>query len=407
MDVKQQKMNLALGGGQMNNPSVRLAWFDIPAVNNTLNTPQVRLAHQPGSQCNNSIKEGEWNMNGAPLAKTPPALLVSYYYLEPFLENRAQYRYRDWVMDSGAFSAHNSGVEIELNKYIDKCLELQQSDPTLTEVFSLDVIPKDHKPLTVQHAAEQSLKNCEEMWRQGVPAIPTFHRGEEESFLYEMAKLYPKIAIGGVALLRGDQKRLFCEQVFARVWPKKIHGLGMSSEELVLGLPFHSVDATNWELAPCAFGNWQKFGSMSVRGSNQDLRSQVDFYLNLEAKARVRWAKQMAELEALAPSPAKLGAPNVRLAVDAAAAGGKHAMSAFGQPTVRLAVEPHSGRAENNFSGGDEKSTVEKKKRKPKGTTPPPTETPAPAAPAPTPEPEKTTAGEMDKKWVDYWKNRL
>lgn len=364
--------------------------------------PTVRLAHVDGAQGDYTLK-GVKGVEQLPENKSP-ALLVSYYYLQPFIENRHRYRYRDWVMDSGAFSAHNSGVEIELNKYIDKCLELQQSDPTLTEVFSLDVIPKDHKPLTVQHAAEQSLKNCEEMWRQGVPAIPTFHRGEEESFLYEMAKLYPKIAIGGVALLRGDQKRLFCEQVFARVWPKKIHGLGMSSEELVLGLPFHSVDATNWELAPCAFGNWQKFGSMSVRGSNQDLRSQVDFYLNLEAKARVRWAKQMAELEALAPSPAKLGDPNVRLAVDASALGGKHAMSAFGQP---LAIEPHSGPAENNFSGGNEKTTTEKKKRKPKGTTPPPTETPAPAAPAPTPEPEKTTAGEMDKKWVDYWKNRL
>jgi len=336
-------------------------------------------------------------MNGAPLAKTPPALLVSYYYLEPFLENRAAYRYRDWVMDSGAFSAHNSGVEIELNKYIDKCLELQQSDPTLTEVFSLDVIPKDHKPLTVQHAAEQSLKNCEEMWRQGVPAIPTFHRGEEESFLYEMAKLYPKIAIGGVALLRGDQKRLFCEQVFARVWPKKIHGLGMSSEELVLGLPFHSVDATNWELAPCAFGNWQKFGSMSVRGSNQDLRSQVDFYLNLEAKARVRWAKQMAELEALAPSPAKLGAPSIRLAVVSAS-------GSEGRGTALLKEHQHR---QQSLTPETLPETPAKKKRKPKGTTPPPTETPAPAAPAPTPEPEKTTAGEMDKKWVDYWKNRL
>ena len=368
--------------------------------------PAVRLAHVDGAQGDCTLK-GVKGVQQLPENKSP-ALLVSYYYLEPFIENKNRYRYRDWVMDSGAFSAHNSGVEIELNKYIDKCLELQQSDPTLTEVFSLDVIPKDHKPLTVQHAAEQSLKNCEEMWRQGVPAIPTFHRGEEESFLYEMAKLYPKIAIGGVALLRGDQKRLFCEQVFARVWPKKIHGLGMSSEELVLGLPFHSVDATNWELAPCAFGNWQKFGSMSVRGSNQDLRSQVDFYLNLEAKARVRWAKQMAELEALAPSPAKLGAPSIRLAVVSASGSEGCGTALLKQNAeVRLAVggKEHQHR-QQSLTPETLPATPAKKKRKPKGTTPPPTETPAPAAPAPTPEPEKTTAGEMDQKWVDYWKNR-
>ena len=34
-----------------------------------------------------------------------PALLVSYVYLKPFLANRHRYCYRDWVMDSGAFSA--------------------------------------------------------------------------------------------------------------------------------------------------------------------------------------------------------------------------------------------------------------------------------------------------------------
>ena len=268
--------------------------------------PTVRLAQGDGALAG---KEG----NGPLMDSCPaPALLVSYYYLEPFEKNKHLYRYRDWVMDSGAFSAHNSGKHIDLQAYVDKCLELLASDPTLTEVFSLDVIPKDHKPATVQHAAEQSLKNCEEMWRQGVPAIPTFHRGEDEEFLYAMAKDYPKIAIGGVALLRGDQKFLFCEQVFARVWPKKVHGLGMASEELVYGLPFHSVDATNWEMAPCAFGNWQKFGQMSVRGSSQDLRSQVKHYLDLEAKARVRCAKQMAELERLGPSTAKLGSPVIR-----------------------------------------------------------------------------------------------
>lgn len=352
--------------------------------------PTVRLAHVDGAQGDCTLK-GE---KGVPQIDQPPALLVSFYYLEPFEANREAYFYRDWVLDSGAFSAHNSGATTDLNEYIDKCLQLLSTDKTLTEVFSLDVIPKDHKPVTVQKAAEQSVKNCEEMWRQGVPAIPTFHRGEDEAFLFEMAKQYPKIAIGGVALLRGDQKRLFCEQVFARVWPKKIHGLGMSSEELVYGLPFHSVDATNWEIAPCAFGSWQKFGQMSVRGSNQDLRSQVKYYLAMEAKARVRWAKQMEELEALAPSPAVLGSPSVRLSM--AENGDK---SQRLNPTVRLAIEPHSGRAENNFTGAaTETATAPAKPKQTKAKANKPTPEPAPA---------EKPAGELDAKWVDYWKDRL
>jgi hypothetical protein len=281
-----------------------------------------------------------------------PALLVSYYYLEPFLKNQHRYRYRDWVMDSGAFSAENSGKKISLQKYIDCCLDLLAKDPTLTEVFALDVIGD----------AEASLKNCEEMWRQGVPAIPTFHQKEPEEFLTQMAKDYPKIALGGGALERGDFKLAWLEQCFARVWPKKIHGFGMSSEAIIFGLPFHSVDATNWEIAPCAFGNWQKFGAMSVRGSNQDLRSQVKYYLELEAKARVKWKKEMLLLDslpaiaptvrlvananagredakALALGPASSAqAPAVRLALDAGAAGGNRQPAAIGESKFSLST---------------------------------------------------------------------
>lgn len=293
--------------GALANPNVRLAWFELPAVDSTL-TDQRR-----------------------------PALLVSYYYLEPFLEKRATYVYRDWVMDSGAFSAHNSGVAIDLSKYIDKCCELLHTDQTLIEVFALDVIPADRKPLTVAKAAEQSAKNCEAMWEKGIPAIPCFHAGEPEEFLFAMAKTYPKIAIGGVALERGDFKYKFCEQVFARVWPKKIHGFGMSSETLVYGLPFHSVDATNWEIAPCAFGNWMKFGQMSVRGSNQDLRSQVKFYLDMESKARVRWKKEMEILNNL---PDVTPVPRSELAVRLAMNGPslKSERKSIETPTAQPAV---------------------------------------------------------------------
>jgi hypothetical protein len=297
----------ALGG-----PSVRLVQFDIPAVVNTLSGehPSVRLV----SNSDTSAHQRQDIALTSP--HDLPGLLVSFYYLEPFLKQKDRYRYRDWVLDSGAFSAHNSGKAIDLNQYVDTCLRLLAEDPTLTEVFALDQIPKGDKLEDVQRAADVSIKNCEEMWRQGVPAIPCYHMGEDESHLYHMAKHYPKIALGGVALLRGDLKINWLKQCFARVWPKRIHGFGMSGEEIVYSLPFHSVDATNWELAPCAFGNWQKFGSMSVRGSNQDLRSQVKHYLELEAKARVRWAKQMAELEALPDQwPPARPAPSVRLAM--------------------------------------------------------------------------------------------
>ncbi len=173
---------------------------------------------------------------------------------------------------------------INLRDYIETCKRLLDEDPTLTEVFALDVIG-DH---------QASLRNCDEMWRQGVQAIPCYHVGEPEDVLLSMARAYPKIALGGAVGYR--RKDEWAAQCFARVWPKAIHGFGFGSERSIMSLPWHSVDATNWEIGPCKYGRWQSFGRMSVRGSRQNLRAEVEWYLRLEQRARARWRKQMNEL---------------------------------------------------------------------------------------------------------------
>ncbi len=268
-------------------PTMRLAFN--PAGRETLKhtAPTVRLA---------LTIEGGGAMRPANLIKAShttekPALLVSYVYLDPFLKNQKQFHYRDWVLDSGAFSAHNSGREIKLDDYIDTAKRLLEEDQTLTEVFALDVIG-DHKA---------SLKNCERMWKKGVAAIPTFHRGSDERDLKHIAKDYPKIALGGVAMLRGSAKMDWAKQCFARVWPCRIHGFGFGAESQIMTLPFHSVDATNWEVGPCKFGSWRAFGKMSVRGSNHNLKAEVEHYLRIERKAQDKWRKEMAQLKTLGP----------------------------------------------------------------------------------------------------------
>ena len=244
--------------------------------------PTVRLSHHVGAQGDNCLMAGD---------EIRPALLVSYVYLQPFLKNRHRYSYRDWAMDSGAFSAHNSGTEIKLDDYIAQCKELMASDPTLTEIFSLDVIGD----------AKESMRNAYKMRDAGIAAIPCYHVGEPEKVLRELAKEFPKIALGG-AVGYAD-KLAWAKQCFARVWPKQIHGFGFGGEKAIMALPWHSVDATNWEIAPCKFGTWKTFGKMSVRGSQQNLRVEVEWYMGLEERARQRWANEM-----------KLLGPTVRLA---------------------------------------------------------------------------------------------
>lgn len=217
-----------------------------------------------------------------------PALLVSYVYLKQFLKNRARYVYRDWVMDSGAFSAHHSGNVIVLQDFINTAKQHLATDPKLTEVFALDVIGD----------WRASLKNAEEMWRQGVKAIPTFHVGEPWSHLKHLAANYPKIALGGMVGLKATAKKQFIGECFGRVWPCKMHGFGVGSEDIIMSFPFHSVDATNWEMGPCAFGRWAAYGgaNLSIRGGKHNLKAEVEHYLKIERNARQRWRKEMALL---------------------------------------------------------------------------------------------------------------
>lgn len=218
-----------------------------------------------------------------------PALLVSYVYLKPFLSRRDGYHFRDWVMDSGAYSAANIGLEIKLDEYIEECKRLFAVDPKMTEVFALDVIGDPHA----------SRVNTEIMWKAGVPAIPTFHVGEPWSDLLSMAREYPKIAIGGMVGMPIKTKTKFCGEVFARVWPHKVHGLGIGSEDLIMKYPFHSVDATNWEIGPTAFGRWSAYGgaNLRIRGGAQNLRVEVEHFMRVEQRARERWASTWAKLE--------------------------------------------------------------------------------------------------------------
>lgn len=245
--------------------------------------PKVRLAIGSHSKNYTAALNG-WRA----LGYEPPCLLCSYvYYGNGFAKRRLEYEYSDWSLDSGAYTAFHAKKEIDLQRYIDFCKEAMANDSELEEVFSLDVIG-DY---------EASVRNTEEMWRQGVPAIPVFHVGEPWSVLEDMVKTYPKISFSSGGLMN-KQKQKWIQQVFARAWPARIHGLAISDETSVMSSPFHSVDASTWILRAQGFGSWHLYGNMPLRGTNA-LGSQVEYYLKLQAQARQKWKKEMALLAEL------------------------------------------------------------------------------------------------------------
>lgn len=319
--------------------AIRLVWNFHPSVARTLSPNRTDNAERAVG-----VSSAGFSLSLSQCENLKPAILVSYVYLEGFLKNRHLYDIRDWVLDSGAFSAHASGVEINLDDFIATAKELQANDPQLTEVFALDVIGD----------WRASLKNCEKMWGAGVQAIPCFHVGEPWDVLLSIARDYPKIALGGAVGFR--DKENWAKQCFARVWPKKIHGFGFGSEKTIMALPFHSVDATNWELGPCKFGRWAAYGgSLRWRGSKQNLRVEVEHYLKIERAAQSRWKKEMALLESTESPTLRLAAagqaerngslasPQVRLAIDPASAGG---------PEQRQRLKETGGAVRENGGGG-------------------------------------------------------
>jgi hypothetical protein len=315
----------------------------------------VRLAHDGAGQ-GNAVLLGERGRAQLPVGSRP-ALLVSFFYLRNFLKKRGRWAIRDWAMDSGAFSAANAGARIDLHEFTDTAVRLLHEDPQLSEVYSLDVIGGDWR---------ETERNTQYMWSRGVPAIPAWHKGEPWDVLEAYAREYPKIALGGLVGMRSGAKRDLAKECFRRIWaaagPKPVHGFGLISEETLLAVPFHSVDATNWEIGPCRFGEWKsaKGAQLSIRGSRQPLRVEVEWYLALERRVRERWRREISRWPPLvwerasAPGSAVeveqgrategptvllalsgggrdgvTDALTIRLAVDAGAASGQRADQAF------------------------------------------------------------------------------
>lgn len=280
--------------------------------------PELKLAHVPGAQGDNTLT----GRHGLPTVTDDnrPALLVSYYYLSAFIENQTKYSYRDWMMDSGAYSAYNSGGVIDLEEYIACCHTLLEHDPTLTEIIALDVIG----------SGPASLQNAIRMRDAGLNVIPVFHIGEDWGILKEYCAGWDKV---GLSCRFGEplnESYKFYDGCFARIWPKKCHSFGWAGDDVLMRYPFHSADSTTWEYRPCAFGRWKGFGNahIPVRGSKQNLRVEVLWWLEFEQKLRQRWRKEM---ELLASIPA----PTVRLVHDGHATGPERMQDALA-PSVKL-----------------------------------------------------------------------
>ena len=233
-----------------------------------------------------------------------PAILASAAYLKGFERVRHRIGFRDWAMDSGAYTFFNSGRQQNLDTYIATCLRLKD-DPALVEIYALDDMGGEWR---------QTLRNTQLMWAQGIQAIPTFHVGEPWDVLRGYAADFPKVALGGMSNreaglssskrtgMHWQQKVRWCTEAFSHIWPKKVHGFGCGAKKLLLKVPFHSVDASSWVIGP-AMGRWtfltdrtSKNAYLGIRDAKMTRRAEVEWSLRMEREIQSRWQRELESL---------------------------------------------------------------------------------------------------------------
>jgi len=168
-------------------------------------------------------------------------ILYSFFYLlkqhrkkiDEFIDF-AKDSEKEIFLDSGGFTAHTRGVEINIQDYIDFIKKNK-----IKVYANLDVIG-DHK---------KSMVNQSIMERAGLSPLPVFHYGTDYSELELLCKKYNYIALGGLVpiTLKKDVLKNHLNKCFAITKNKvKCHGFGMTNKTLLKVYPFYSVDSTSW-----------------------------------------------------------------------------------------------------------------------------------------------------------------
>ena len=164
-------------------------------------------------------------------------ILVSYWSMSKRKEIPDLSAFENIFLDSGGFSARNSGAEISVALY---------------SAFIKRHGFKTYANLDLKET-EDTLLNQKFLEAIGLNPIPVYHMDEwlekKESLLDDYIAKYPYIAVGGVAGVRNTANLIdkYLSFVFSKTQNKvKVHGFGMTALRIIKKYPFYSVDSTNW-----------------------------------------------------------------------------------------------------------------------------------------------------------------
>jgi hypothetical protein len=162
---------------------------------------------------------------------------------------------RTVFLDSGAFSMHTKGIEVDLDAYVDF---VKTNHDILHLVSNLDHIGEGKE--------QETYANQKYLEGQGIKVQPVFHvRDRDEWLLRYLDEGYDYIFIGGMV----PESTQYLQSRLDDLWGKylidghgqarvRVHGFGLTVLPLMERYPWFSVDSTSWVLTG-------RFGSIYVR----------------------------------------------------------------------------------------------------------------------------------------------
>lgn len=167
--------------------------------------------------------------------------LESYYSISKW-ECAFIPQFKNFLLDSGAFTFLNSSKKVDWNDYADRFADFIKMH-NIKHYFELDI-----DSIVGLRNVEILRKRIEN--RCGIQSIPVWHKNRGRRYFEDMCKEYPYVAIGGIVtkeIPRSSYEKAFpwfIEEAMRHNC--NIHGLGYTDTQNLMKYHFSSVDSTTW-----------------------------------------------------------------------------------------------------------------------------------------------------------------
>lgn len=208
-------------------------------------------------------------------------------YIDEYIESMKKGEWSGGLMiDSGAFTMHTKGKEINVDEYIEF---LNERDEYYSYAIQVDHIPGEWgKPKTSKEIHEAPIKTFENyiymISKLKTPSklLPVFHQHEKFEHLERYLNLTPKLeymCISGDKTLTPKQREDWYKEVFHVIKSSKnpnikTHCLGSATFKNAEDFPFESMDATTWIMSAAVGSILTDMGSVVMsENSKNDVKN--------------------------------------------------------------------------------------------------------------------------------------